>query len=147
MKEARQHPHQRQASCSNWACCGTTWGRFACSAHLQRNDEGSLFEKRFEEELLKKLPKAHVILMDNAAVHEQRSFTENCGKILAEIDSSAAIFAGLQSHWTYVERFKAKSCLLCSPLWFRFSGSECDFKRQLYIAISAGIIKKSVRTA
>ena len=63
-----------------------------------RRMKASVFEKWFEDELLKKLLKDHVILMDNAAVHEQRSFTENCGKILAEIDSSAAIFAGLQSH-------------------------------------------------
>ena len=31
----------------------------------------SLFENRFEEELLKKLPKDHVIIMDNAACHKK----------------------------------------------------------------------------
>ena len=30
-----------------------------------------VFEYRFEEELLKKLPKEHVIIMDNAAFHKK----------------------------------------------------------------------------
>ena len=33
--------------------------------------KASLFENRFEEELLKKLPKDHVIIMDNAACHKK----------------------------------------------------------------------------
>ena len=33
--------------------------------------KASLFEKWFEDELLKKLPKEHVIIMDNAAFHKK----------------------------------------------------------------------------
>ena len=33
--------------------------------------KASVFEKWFEEELLKKLPKDHVIIMDNAAFHKK----------------------------------------------------------------------------
>ena len=53
--------------------------------------KASVFENWFEDKLLNCLPKDHVIIMDNAAVHEQRSFTENCGKILAEIDFPSAV--------------------------------------------------------
>ena len=33
--------------------------------------KASVFEKRFEDKLLKKLPKDHVIIMDNAAFHKK----------------------------------------------------------------------------
>ena len=36
--------------------------------------KASLFEDRFEEGLLKKLPKDHVIIMDNAAFHKKRFY-------------------------------------------------------------------------
>ena len=46
-------------------------GRVACSAHLQRNDDSFLVQKWFKDELSKKLPKDHVIIMDNAAFHKK----------------------------------------------------------------------------
>ena len=35
--------------------------------------KAAVFEDWFEEELLKKLPKEHVIIMDNAAFHKKKS--------------------------------------------------------------------------
>ncbi len=42
--------------------------------------KASLFEKCFEEELLKKLPKDHVIIMDNAAFHKKEVLHNLAGK-------------------------------------------------------------------
>ena len=43
--------------------------------------KASVFEDWFENKLLSCLPKGHVIIMDNAAFHKKRGFTEPCGKI------------------------------------------------------------------
>ena len=57
----------------------------------------SMFEKWFEDELLKDLPKEHVIIMDNAPFHK-KEFLYKRRKIFANIDFFAAVFAGIQSH-------------------------------------------------
>ena len=52
--------------------------------------------------------------MDNAAVHEQRSFTENCGKILADLDFSTAVIhlntILLSGSWSALKR-KVAGCV------------------------------------
>ena len=45
----------------------------------------AVFEDRFEEELLKKLPKEHVIIMDNAAFHKKESLQNLAGKYSQEL--------------------------------------------------------------
>ena len=42
----------------------------------------AVFEDWFEEDLLKKLPKDHVIIMDNAAFHKKESLQNLAGKYL-----------------------------------------------------------------
>ena len=42
--------------------------------------KASVFEEWFEEELLKKLPKDHVIIMDNAAFHKKEVLQNFAGK-------------------------------------------------------------------
>ena len=101
--------------------------------------KAAMFEDWFEEELLKKLPKG-MLSSWTTRRFIKRGFTEPCGKILADLDFSAAIFTGIQSHWTHVERFEAKSCRLRSSLWLRFSGSGCRFNRQLAIKLLDKII-------
>ena len=60
--------------------------------------KASVFEDWFEEELLKKLPKDHVIIMDNAAFHKKEVLYQIAKKILAGTNFSAAIFTGIQSY-------------------------------------------------
>ena len=60
--------------------------------------KAAVFEDWFEEELLKKLPKDHVIIMDNAAFHKKEVLYQIAKKILAGTDFSAAVFAGIQSY-------------------------------------------------
>ena len=74
-------------------CEGALLAPHTCSGTMN----AAVFEDWFEEDLLKKLPKDHVIIMDNAALHK-KSFTEPCGKVLADLDFSAAIFTGIQSY-------------------------------------------------
>ena len=47
--------------------------------------KASLFENRFEEELLKKLPKDHVIIMDNAACHKKEVLYQIAKKYSQEL--------------------------------------------------------------
>ena len=42
--------------------------------------KAAMFEDWFEEELLKKLPKDHVIIMDNASFHKKESLQKLAGK-------------------------------------------------------------------
>ena len=42
--------------------------------------KASVFEDWFEEELLKKLPKAHAIIIDNAAFHKKEVLQNLAGK-------------------------------------------------------------------
>ena len=57
--------------------------------------KASVFEDWFENKLLSCLPKGHVIIMDNAAFHKKEVLYQIAKKILAEIDFSAAVFAGI----------------------------------------------------
>ena len=66
------------------------WRRFACPCMYDRTMKASVFEKWFEDELLRYFPKGWVIIMDSAAFY-QKDFTAPCGKILAETDFSAAV--------------------------------------------------------
>ena len=47
--------------------------------------KASVFEKWFEEELLKKLPKDHVIIMDNAAFHKKEVLYQIAKKYSQEL--------------------------------------------------------------
>ena len=117
------------------ACCGAMWGCFACSAHLQRNDEGlhlrRLVWKQTPELFTERTRHHH----GQRGVSQKRSLASNRKKILAEIDFSADVFAWIQSYWAQVERFEAKGCWLCSSIWLHFTGYWCCFKRQLAIYI------------
>ncbi len=78
--------------------------------------KASLFEKCFEEELLKKLPTEHGIIKDNAAFHKKEVLQNLAGKY-----SQALIFLAPYSPEyiplsTHVERFEAKDCWLCSSI-------------------------------
>ena len=95
--------------------------------------KASVFEEWFENKLLKKLPKDHVIIMDYAAFHKKEVLYQIAKKYSQTLIFFAAVFAVIQSHWAHVERFEAKGCWLCSSIWFRFTGSGCRFKRQLAI--------------
>ena len=47
--------------------------------------KASVFEDWFEEELLKKLPKDHVIIMDNAVFHKKEVLQNLAGKYPQEL--------------------------------------------------------------
>jgi len=63
-----------------------------------RTMKASGVEKCFGDKLLKKLPKEHVVIMDNAAFHKKEVLQQIAKKILADLDFSAAVFTGMQSH-------------------------------------------------
>ena len=54
--------------------------------------KASVFEDWFEKELLKKLPKDYVIIMDNAAFHKKEVLYQIAKKILAGTDFPTAVF-------------------------------------------------------
>ena len=54
--------------------------------------KASVFEKRFEDKLLKKLPKERIIIMDNVAFHKKAVLYQIAKKILADLNFSAAVF-------------------------------------------------------
>ena len=57
-----------------------------------RTMKASGVEKCFGDKLLKKLPKEHVVIMDNAAFHKKEVLHQIAKKILADLDFSAAVF-------------------------------------------------------
>ena len=58
----------------------------------------TLFEKWFEEELSKKLPKQYVIILDNAAFHKKEVLQNLAGKYSQTLICPAAVFTGIQSY-------------------------------------------------
>ena len=70
--------------------------------------KASLFEKWFEEELLKKLPKDHVIIMDNAAFHKKEVLQNLAGKYFQRL----LFLLPYSPECNQVERFESKSCWL-----------------------------------
>ena len=92
--------------------------------------KASVFEDWVEEELLKKLLKDHVIIMDNAAFHKKEVLQNLAGKYFQRLIfllpySPESITSGAA--------LKRKGCWLCSSLWLPFTGSGCRFRRQLAI--------------
>ena len=75
--------------------------------------KASVFEDWFEEELLKKLPKDHVIIMDNAAFHKKEVLYQIAKKILSNLDFSAAVFTDhnpIEYTWSALKR-KVADCV------------------------------------
>ena len=75
--------------------------------------KASLFENRFEDELLKNLPKDHVIIMDNAAFYTKEDLYQIAKKILAGTDFPAAVFTGInpiKRSWSALKR-KIAGCI------------------------------------
>ncbi len=78
--------------------------------------KASVFEEWFEEELLKKLPKDHVIIMDNAAFHKKEVLQNLARKYSQKLIFLPPYSPEYNPIEHKVERFEAKGCWLCSSI-------------------------------
>ena len=75
--------------------------------------KASVFENWFEEELLKKLPKDHVIIMDNAAFHKKEVLYQIAKKYSQELiflPPYSPEYNPIEHTWSALKR-KVASCV------------------------------------
>ena len=84
--------------------------------------KASLFEKWFEDELLKDLPKEHVIIMDNAAFHKKevlQNLARKYSRTLIFLPPYSPEYNPIEHTWSALKRKVAAAFIYMAPFFRR----------------------------
>ncbi len=82
----------------------------------------SMFEKWFEDELLKDLPKEHVIIMDNAPFHKKEflyKLAEKYSQILIFLPPYSPEYNPIEHTWSALKQKVAAAFIYIAPFFRR----------------------------